>query len=182
MNPGESTNAFEFVPFGPGSIHVRVDCAAETAAVQQALLHHSWWFVESASREAALERSPTLRAPRREGRPVVRDEAASGSVANVSQARKPRLRPHAGRKRAIPVSRRRSPLPRDFHPEIPARDVGVAVRLLLVSCAGGRGSFAGILEPCSRGFLHSTTFTGTPLDRASPSTSHRASIRRHLLP
>lgn len=36
-------------------------------------------------------------------------------------ARKPELRPHAERGFVIAVSRRRSPLPRDFHLEIPRR-------------------------------------------------------------
>jgi len=34
--------------------------------------------------------------------------------------------------------------------------------------------------PCSLGFLHSTTFMGTPLDRASPSTSPVLSPRDHV--
>jgi hypothetical protein len=43
-------------------------CAVDTATVQQALLHHSWWFAKSAPREARLERSPALRWLRREVR------------------------------------------------------------------------------------------------------------------
>ena len=63
---------------------------------------------------------------------------------------------------------------------LPPRDPVARVELPVGDPNRTRGvgeSFARILQPCSRGFLHSTTFTGTPLDRASPSTSPRAPRR-----
>lgn len=63
---------------------------------------------------------------------------------------------------------------------LPPRDPGARVELPVGYPNRARGeeeSFAGILQPCSRGFLHSSTFMGTPLDRASPSTSPRAPRR-----
>lgn len=147
-------------------------CAVDTATVQQALLHHSWWLRRA--RRAKLVSS---------GLPLF-----DGFVVRAG----PECRPKAtstgalpwcpGSKARTPSSRRKRLCDPRFQAEItsfsrlPPRDPGTRVELPVGNSNRARGeeeSFAGILQPCSRGFLHSTTFTGTPLDRASPSTSPR---------
>lgn len=128
---------------------------------------------KSAPREAHLERSPALRWLRREVGPEYRGKATStgalprcpGPKARTPSSR--RKRDYGFRFQAETTSSSRLS-PRDLEARFVA-PVGAASR-----ARGVEGSFAGILQPCSRGFLHSTTFMGTPLDRASPSTSPRA--------
>jgi hypothetical protein len=69
----------------------------------------------------------------------------------VLATRRLELRAHAGRSFAIAVSTRRSPLPRDFHPEIP-RQVSDDPKAI-DSCSGGRSSFAGRLMTLLSRFL-----------------------------
>jgi hypothetical protein len=98
----------------------------------------------------------------------------------VLATRESELRPHAERGFAIPVSRREitssSRLP-------PSRSRGAFRRSRgsgRTALEGWRRSIARILRPYSRGFLHSTTSLGTPLDRASPSTSPRIASPDHV--
>lgn len=97
-----------------------------------------------------------------------------------ARARKPGLLPHAGRSFAIPVSRRGSLLLATSTSRSRARLDGCPK-----AAAGGRtwgvgDPLPGSAWPCSLGFLHSTTFMGTPLDRASLSTSPALSPRDHV--
>jgi len=86
---------------------------------------------------------------------------------------------HAWRSFAIPVSRRRSPLPRAFRcrdPESSWHRLGSRVR---GRTWGAEDPLPGLFRLDSRCFLHETTSTGTPLDRTSPSTSHRTLSPNH---
>lgn len=129
--------------------------------------------VKGAPREARLERSPALRWLRREVGPACRPKATSTGA----------LPWCAGPKTDTPSSRRERLCDPRFQAEItsfsrlPPRDPEARFSLPGGNASRARGvegSFAGILRPYSWGFLHSTMFTGTPHDRASPWTSLRA--------
>jgi len=99
---------------------------------------------------------------------VVRSGPATGSLS------------HAWRSFAIPVSRRRSPLPRAFgFSRSRARRIADPEACVRGRAWGAGDPLPGVSRLDSRCFLHETTSTGTPLDRTSPSTSRRTLSPNH---
>jgi hypothetical protein len=163
--------------FGPRISRVRVDCAR--------------WTPRRSSRPSSTIHGGLRRARRAKlvssGLPLF-----DGFVVRSG----PECRPRAtstgalpwcpGPKARTPSSRRERLCDPRFQAEItsssrlPPRDPEARFSLPGGSVSRARGveeSFAGILRPYSWSFLHSTMFTGTPYDRASPSTSPHAPAR-----
>lgn len=122
------------------------------------------------TREADLVRSPALRWLRREIGP-------KGTLPRVSEPEGSDSYLTPGRSWMIPVSRRRSPLPRAFSRRDPELAVAPTRGSPSEDALGSWSSFAGSLQAHSRCFLHSTTSMGTPFDRTSPKASCRTLSR-----
>lgn len=128
--------------------------------------------LKSAPREARLERSPALRWLRREVGPSV------PPVRAIREGALPRCSRSEDRSSVLtPKEALRSPFPGGDHLFLATSTLEIPRRVPpwpegpTTVLEGWRSPVAWILSPCSRGLLHSTTSLGTPLDRASPSTS-----------
>jgi len=147
---GTSTNRwirFPFWAFRPSSSTSPSEPrVVETTTVQQALPHHSWWLRRARRAKLVSSGLPlfdgfVVRAGLSAARKRHRQEPCHGVT-----ARKPTLRPHAERGFAIPVSRRRPPLSRDFHPEIPRR-VSHCLAAMRAVLEGWRDPLPGSSDP-----------------------------------